>query len=290
MNRSPISLVIIAIAALWLTSTIYIVQETEKAVVLQFGKLIKAENEAGIHFKLPWPVQNVRKFDARVLTLDAPTESFLTVQQKRLDVDSFVKWRVVDPEIYYRRTGGDEQTTESRLASRVNDGLRNEFGVRTLHEVVSGERDQLMAKLTKDLNERSSEELGIEIIDVRVKRIDLPETISETVYSRMRADRVKLATEYRSEGREAAEEIRATADKEKVVIESDAYRMSEKIRGEGDAQAASIYASAYQKDPEFYAFVRSLNAYKESFANKGDVIVVEPDSDFFRYLKDRNGK
>lgn len=290
MKLTPMKLAIALIVVLWASSSFYIVKETEKAVVLQFGELLGGNSIPGIHVKAPWPIQNVKIFDARVLTLDAPTESFLTVQQKRLDVDSFVKWRIVDPEIYYRKISGDTSTAMNRLGDRVNNGLRNEFGNRTLHEVVSGERDELMHKLTDDLNVRSKQELGIEVIDVRIKRVDLPNTVSEPVYKRMRADREKLARQYRSEGNELSEEIRATADKERTVILADAYREAEILKGEGDAEATRIYADAYKQDPEFYAFTRSLRAYRESFSNKGDILLVEPDNDFFRYLGNQKGE
>ncbi|MCL4168556.1 UNVERIFIED_CONTAM: hypothetical protein GTU68_024229 [Idotea baltica] len=288
MKFTPIKLLLLLIVLFWASSSLYIVQETQKAVVLQFGELLEGNIEPGLHVKRPWPLQDIIKFDARVLTLDAPAESFFTKQQKRLDVDSFVKWRIVDPEIYYRKISGS--TVANLLGNRVNAGLRDEFGSRTLHEVVSGERDQLMHKLTDDLNVSSKKELGIEIIDVRIKRVDLPSTVSDPVYKRMRADREKLARQYRSEGKELSQEIKATANKERTVILAEAYRKSEILKGEGDAEAARTYAEAYKQDPEFYAFTRSLRAYREAFSNKGDILLVEPDNDFFRYLNSQEGK
>ena len=206
------------------------------------------------------------------------------MQKKRLKVDSFAKWRIDNVETYYRATGGSEVVANSRLEARINDGLRNKFGTRTLHEVVSGQRDELMHELTDELNEAVKSSLGIEVVDVRVKRIDLPKEVSDSVFNRMEAEREKKAREYRAKGGEQAERIRAEADREKVIIEAQAYRDGEKLRGEGDAQAAAIYADAYSQDPEFFAFTRSLEAYRSSFAGKQDMIVVKPDGEFFRYL------
>lgn len=281
-----IGLVVIALLA---SVTLYRVNEKERAVQLRFGALISDDIQPGLHWKIPF-VDDIRKFDARVLTVDAAPESFYTVQKKRLIVDSYAKYRVSDVGTYYRATGGDEFTARNRLAARVNDGLRNEFGTRTLNEVVSGERDVLMEKLTQELNISVRESLGIEVLDVRVKRIDLPAEISGDVYRRMRAEREKLAREFRSQGEEEATKIRADADRQKVLIEAEAYRESEEIRGQGDAEAASVYAEAYNQDPEFFAFTRSLEAYKQSFGTREDLLLIEPDSDFFRYLKQPQGE
>ncbi len=271
-----------------LSGSVYVVKETERAVVLRFGKLANADVEPGLHVKLPF-ADDVRKFEGRILTVDATPENFYTIQKKRLIVDSFAKWRIANVETYYRATGGNEQVAQSRLTARINDGLRNKFGTRTLHEVVSGQRDELMHELTEELNNAVSSSLGIEVVDVRVKRIDLPEEVSDSVFNRMAAEREKKAREYRAKGMEQAEKIRAEADREKVVIESLAYRDGEKLRGEGDAEAAGIYASAYNQDAEFYAFMRSLEAYKQSFSGKQDMIVIEPDGEFFRYLRKSSG-
>ncbi len=287
-TKSLIGLVFAAIVVIIANLSIYIVPEFQKAVVLRFGKLQEVHPETGLNFKLPL-ADEVRLFDARILTLDAPVESYFTVQSKRLDVDSYAKWRVSDPALYYTSTGGSVEVAKRRLTVRISDGLRNEFGKRTLHEVVSGERDELMTSLTQIINKTVGNELGIEVVDIRVKRIDLPQNVQQSVYDRMAADREKEAREYRSKGKEQAEIIRADADRQKTVIEAEAYRDAELLRGEGDAKAASLYASAYSKDPEFYSFVRSLTAYKETFQNKGDIMLIDPDSDFFRYLKDSQG-
>jgi membrane protease subunit HflC len=252
---------------------------------LRFVRLIESDVRPCLHVKLPL-ADDIRKFDGRVLTLDANPESFLTVQKKRLIVDSFAKWRIADVDTYYKATGGNEAQAMNRLAKRVNDGLRNEFGSRTLNEVVSGERDQLMQDIKDGLNERVRESLGVEIVDVRVKRIDLPPEVSNAVFRRMKAEREKEARELRSKGKEEAEKIRSSAEREKTIIEATAYSESEQLRGQGDAQASATYANAFSKDAEFYAFVRSLNAYRSSFSNKGDIMLVDPQSDFFKYLND----
>ena len=220
--------------------------------------------------------------------MDATPASFFTVEKKRLIVDSYAKWKIADVETYYKATGGVERVSENRLARRVNDGLRNQFGTRTLREVVSGERDILMQNITEDLNSTVLAELGIQVVDVRVKRIDLPDEVSNQVYRRMTAERNKEAQELRSTGKERAEKIRASADRERTIELANAYRDAEKIRGEGDAEAARIYADAYERDPEFYSFMRSLTAYKSAFSNKGDIMLVEPDSDFFKYLNQQD--
>lgn len=266
-------------------SSLFVVKETERAVKLRFGRLVESDIQPGLGWKYPW-ADEVRKFDSRILTLDAPPESFLTVQKKRLIVDSFAKWRIADVDTYYKATGGNEDQAMNRLAKRVNDGLRNEFGTRTLHEVVSGERDQLMQSIQEGLNRHTRESLGVEVVDVRVKRIDLPPEVSDAVFRRMKAEREKEARELRSQGLEEAEKIRSSAEREKTILEATAFSESELIRGEGDAQAAATYAAAYNKDPEFYSFVRSLNAYRQSFKTKGDILLVDPQSDFFKYLND----
>jgi membrane protease subunit HflC len=207
-----------------------------------------------------------------------------------LVVDSYIKWRIKDVDTYYRTTSGDERLAEDRLNQRVADGLRNQFGRRTLHDVVSGQRDELMAELKTTLNESANTLLGIEVVDIRVKRIDFPPEVSQSVFARMAADREKEAREYRAQGKEQSEVIKADADRQRVVLEANAFRDAERLRGEGDAKAAAIYATAYNKDPEFYAFTRSLNAYKKSFSGKEDLMVLDPKSDFFRYLNDPQGK
>ncbi|HEY7886142.1 MAG TPA: protease modulator HflC [Cellvibrionaceae bacterium] len=287
--KGLIGLIVLVVILFTGASSVYIVNEFERAVVLRFGSLIEVDVEPGIHVKLPF-ADVVRKFDGRVLTADARPESFFTIENKRLTVDSFAKWRIRDVDVYYRATGGDEALAADRLGQRINDGLRSQFGSRTLHEVVSGERDALMTNLTESLNTTALDQLGVEVIDIRVKRIDLPADVSQSVYDRMAADRQKEASEHRAKGREQAEVIRADADRQVAVLEANAYRDAELVRGDGDAQAASIYAGAYNKDPEFYAFVRSLTAYRTTFANKDDLMVVDPSSEFFRYLGQPSGK
>ena len=289
MNNLLKTLGLIVFVLFAVNSTLFVVSEFERGIKLRFGELIEADIQPGLHVKLPF-VDNVRIFDARILSVDAQPASFFTIEKKRLIVDSYAKWRIANVEAYYKATGGVESVARNRLANRVNTGLRNQFGTRTLHEVVSGERDLLMENITSDLNQSVLEELGIEVIDVRVKRIDLPQEVSGPVYRRMTAEREKEARELRSTGKERAEKIRASADRERTIELANAYRDAEQVRGEGDAEAASIYAQAYEKDPEFYAFVCSLNAYKQSFASKGDIMLVEPDGDFFKYLKQQTVK
>src|SRR5690606_21236981 len=289
MGNKGLSFVIGGILVLLLLSnTLYIVSEIERAVLLRFGEVVNPNVSVGLHAKLPWADQ-VRKFDGRVITLDAVPERFLTVEKKPLDVDFYAKWRIKDTSKFYTSTGGDEATAQSRLTQRIKTGLRNQFGERTMHEVVSGSRDQMMVDLTKQLNEIAQSEFGIEVVDVRVKRIDLPESVSQKVFDRMASERAREAREYRSTGAEQAEFIRAAADREKVVLEAKAYRDAERIKGEGDAKAAAIYSAAYGKDPEFYSFVRSLNAYRNSFDSRSDVLLVDPKDDFYKYLNSPRG-
>lgn len=290
MNQKLSTVLIgLALVVMLANSSLYVVKETEKAVKLRFGRIVEADLAPGLYWKIPF-AEDVHKFDSRILTYDAEPESFLTAEKKRLIVDAFAKWRIVDVATYYKATGGEETIAHSRLADRVNDGLRNQFGTRTLHEAVSGERDQLMANIARDLNDRVRESLGIEVIDVRVKRIDLPPEVSEQVFRRMKAEREKEARELRSKGMEAAERIRADADRQETIIAANAYREAEQTRGAGDGEASAVYAAAYARNPEFYAFSRSLNAYGKAFANKEDLMLIEPDSDFFRYLKRKGGK
>ena len=282
---ATILLLLIVVAS----NALYVISEVERGVALRFGEMIQADIKPGLHMKTPF-IDNIRRFDARILTVDAQPASFFTVENKRLIVDSYAKWRISDVEAYYKATGGSERTAESRLANRINAGLRDQFGTLTLQEVVSGERDALMKNITDSLNNTVLQELGVEIVDVRVKRIDLPPEVSNQVYRRMTAERNKEAQELRSTGKEKAEKIRASADRERTIELANAYRDAEELRGQGDADAARIYAEAYEQDPEFYAFVRSLNAYKSSFSNKGDILLVEPDSDFFKYLNQQKGQ
>ena len=282
-GKSGFVLIIAIIALLAVSSSVYVVNETERAVKLKFGEVVNADVPPGLHFKVPF-MHKIRKFDARLLTLDARPERFLTLEKKSLVIDSYAKWRIVDVQKYYTATNGEEMRTQALLAQRINDGLRNEVGERDMHEVVSGRRDELMETLARKMNKVSLGELGIEIVDIRVKQVDLPQDVRQSVFDRMNTEREREAREHRSRGQELAEGIRATADREKVVIESDAYRQAEILKGEGDAEASGIYAEAYQKDAEFYAFWRSLKAYEESFSSKSDILLLKPDSDFFKYI------
>ena len=283
--KNFLSLGFLFLAAVIVSNTLFVVKETERAVMLQFGELVNSDIASGLHVKIPW-VNTVRKFDARIQTEDATPQRFLTLEQKALDVDSYAKWRIVDVGQFYVSTRGNVATAGSLLAQRINDGLRDQIGARTLIEVVAGERDQLMLDLTEELNEATASDIGIEVIDVRVKRIDLPDDVRSSVYDRMITERNREAQEIRSRGDELAIGIRADADRQVVIYEAEAYRDAERIRGEGDAEATSIYADAYTKDEEFYAFTRSLNAYRETFSTKNDVLLLDPDSDYFKYLKD----
>lgn len=287
-NRSIFSLIGLVVLIVIGANTFYIVNEYERAVVLRFGAMVNPNVDPGLHVKFPL-ADKVRIFDGRILTADAQAESFYTVENKRLIVDSYAKWQIKDVETYYKATGGNEAVADARLASRIADGLRNQVGRRTLHEVVSGERDALMAELTTSLNTVALDQLGVELIDIRVKRIDLPEDVSQSVFDRMATAREEEAREYRATGREQAEVIRADADRQRAVLIANAYRDAELLRGEGDATAAATFAEAYGKDPDFYAFVRSLNAYRSAFSSKDDLMVVDPSSDFFRFLTDPSG-
>lgn len=283
MNKLHIVLAGLVFVVFALSSTLFVVKETERAVKLQFGEVVEADIRPGLHWRVP-VMHKIRKFDARILTMDANPVRFLTLDKKSLIIDSFAKWRIVDVERYYTATNGEEARTYALLSQRINDGLRNEVGVRDMHEVVSGRRDELMEDLTAKLNALALKELGVEVVDIRVKQVDLPTDVRHSVYDRMKTERQQEAREHRARGKELAEGIKASADREKVIIESSAYSQAEKTRGEADAQAAAIYAEAYNQDREFYAFWRSLNAYQQSFSDKSDVLLIKPDSDFFRYL------
>ena len=284
MKRSSIIISALSlIAVIIISQSIYVVSEIERAVKLRFGEIVEFDVQPGLHFK--WPIINtIKYFDGRILTLDAVPQRYLTSEKKALMVDSFIKWRIKDVAKYFTTTGGDEERAKRLLSQRVDTGLRNEFGIRTVKEVVSGERDQLMNSLATSLDKIAQQELGVEVIDLRVKKIDLPFEVSDSVYNRMRTERERLARELRAQGNEVAEKIRATADKDKTIILADAYREAEETRGLGDAKATATYAEAYTKDPEFYDFTRSLKAYQATFQSKGDILIIDPDSDFFKYL------
>ena len=267
-----------------LATSIFTVDQRQHAIVFQLGEVREVIAEPGLYFK--WPlIQNVRYFDKRILTLDsAEPERFITSEKKNVLVDSFVKWRIIDPRLYYISVAGDEARAKTRLSQTVNAGLREEFGKRTVHDVVSGERDKIMEQMRQkaDLDARK---IGVQIIDVRVKRVDLPAEVSDSVYRRMEAERKRVANELRSEGAAEAEKIRADADRQREVIVAEAYREAQKVKGEGDAKAAATYAQAFNQNPEFYAFYRSLEAYRGSFKGKSDILVIEPNSDFFKYMR-----
>ena len=286
------SKIFIPVAALLLGLIVYAatftVNQWELALKLRLGEIVDSDYTPGLHFMVP-VLNNVKKFDGRILTLDTRPERFLTVEKKDVIVDSYAKWRISNVAQYFRSTGGNEDRTASLLAERINTSLRDEFGKRTIQEVVSGERTEIMDRLTKDSDEKANE-LGVEIVDVRVKRIDLPPEVSESVYGRMRAERERVARDLRAKGSEAAERIRSDADRQHTVILADAYRQAEELRGEGDAKAAEVFAKAYNQDAEFYSFYRSLNAYRNSFSGSGsDLMVLKPDTEFFRYFNSKTG-
>ena len=264
--------------------SIFTVDQRQHAIIFQLGEVKEVITEPGLYVK--WPmIQNVRYFDKRILTLDSTEpERFITSEKKNVLVDSFVKWKITDPQLYYISVDGDEARARTRLSQTVNAGLREEFGKHTVHDVVSGERDKIMEQMREnaDLDARK---IGVQIVDVRVKRVDLPTEVSESVYRRMEAERKRVANELRSEGSAEAEKIRADADRQREVIVAEAYRDAQKAKGDGDAKAAATYAAAFNQSPEFYAFYRSLEAYRSSFKGRNDVIVVEPNSDFFKYMR-----
>jgi len=274
----------VIVLLLILGMSMFVVDQRQNAIVFRLGEVVSIKKDPGLYFKVPL-LDNVRFFDVRILTIDtAEPERFLTSEKKNVLVDLFVKWRITDVRSYYTSVAGDEMRAQTRLLQTINDGLRAEFGNRTVHDVVSGERDKIMELMRNKANEDASK-IGVEVLDVRLKRVDLPQEVSESVYRRMEAERKRVANELRSTGFAESEKIRADADKQKEVILAEAYRDAQRIKGEGDAKASAIYAKAYEINPEFYAFYRSLEAYRASFRNKGDVLVLEPNSDFFKYMK-----
>lgn len=281
--------VLIGIAALvaFIMSAMFTVSERERAVMFQFGEIIRDDFKPGLYFKIPL-IQNVRKFDARVLTLDSEPEEYLTSEKKNVLVDSFVKWRIENVARYFTATGGEVTNANQRLAELIKNGLRDEFGKRTIQEVISGERAQIMDLLTVQAN-KLVKELGIQVVDVRILRIEYAASISNSVYQRMEAERQRVAKDLRSRGAEAAEKIRADADRQRTVILAEAYRDAESTRGEGDAISSEIYAKAFSRNSEFYSFYRSLTAYKKTFGERSDIIVLKPDSEFFKYFNSAKG-
>jgi len=282
--KSQTVLAIIVVLFLLVSSSLYIVDQRQKAIVFQLGEVVSVKESPGLYFKIPM-VQNVRFFDSRILTMDAEEpDRFITSEKKNVLVDLFVKWRIVDVKQYYISVRGDEALARVRLAQTVNSSLRDEFGNRTVHEVVSGQRDKIM-EIMRQKADADARNIGVEVVDVRLKRVDLPKEVSESVYRRMEAERKRVANELRSTGFADSEKIRSNADRQREVIMAKAYRDAQKTKGEGDAKATEIYAEAFQKNPEFYSFYRSLEAYKQSFQNKSDMMVLEPNSEFFKYLK-----
>lgn len=289
MNNIGAWLLGLIVALLLLSLSAFSVDEREYALVFRLGEIISVKKEPGLYFKVPM-VDNVRYYDKRILTLNwVEPDRFLTSEKKNVLVDSFVKWRIIDPVRYFVSVSGDELQAERRLSQTVNDGLRAEFGKRTVHDVISGERSQIM-DILRQRADRDARQIGIQVLDVRVKRVDLPQEVSESVYQRMEAERKRVANELRSQGAAAAEKIRADADRQRVIIIAEAYREAQRLKGQGDAEAAEIYAKAYGKSPEFYSFYRSLNAYRNSLDDKSDIMVLDPNSDFFKYLRTPGGK
>jgi len=282
-----ILIILVVVAVIVGRMSMFVVDEREHALKLQFREIVAEDYEAGLHFKLPI-AQEVLKFPDRILTYEDSEEKFLTGEKKNLIVDYFVTWRITDPGQYYRSVNGNESLAQERLAAIVKEGIKAAISRRTVQEVVSAERSELMDQMLVAARSRSPE-LGIEVVDVRVKRIDLSEEVSDSVYRRMREERRRTATELRAEGNEEAQRIEAEAERLRTVILAEAYRDSERIRGTGDASAADIYAQAFTQDPDFYAFYRSMAAYRESIGGSQDVLVLQPDSDFFKYLQSQSG-
>lgn len=278
----------VPVLALIIWASVFTVDERQRAILFKFGEILASDFEPGLHFKMP-VINNVRKFDSRILTIDQQPERFLTAEKKDLIVDSFVKWRIADVEQYFKTTQGDEAQAGRLLYQNINNGLRDEFGKRTVQEVIAGDRTEIMRIMTAEATEKAKT-LGIEVIDVRIKKIDLPARVSDSVYRRMRAERERVARDFRSKGAEAAERIRADADRQRSVILAEAYRDSEIVRGEGDSKATDVYAEAFSKNEDFFRFHRSVNAYKNNFSTAEDIILLEPDSEFFRYFSDSRGK
>ncbi len=282
------ALIVLVVVAFIGLNSIFTVSEREYAVKFRLGEIIRADYEPGLHFKLPF-INNVRKFDRRILTFDSPPERYLTSELKNVRVDSFIKWRIIDPAQFFRSMAGDELQASQRLGQVVRDGLRGEFGRRTIQDVVSGERVDIMNIITAQAN-TVAQDFGIEVVDVRIKRIDLPAEVSVSVYRRMEAERARVAADLRARGAEAAERIRADADRQREVLLAEARRDADVIRGQGDAEATRIYSAAFGQDRNFYNFVRSLEAYRSSFDSKDDILVIEPDSEFFRFFRSQSGQ
>lgn len=284
--RGRLGGVVVALIALVVLATLslFVVDQRQNAIVFRLGEIVDIKTSPGLYVKLPI-VDNVRYFDTRILTLDtAEPERFITSEKKNVLVDLFVKWRIVDVRQYYISVGGDEARAVTRLSQTINASLRDEFGNRTVHDVVSGERDVIM-DLMRDKANEDAKKIGVQVLDVRLKRVDLPQEVSESVYRRMEAERKRVANELRSTGAAESEKIRADADRQREIIIAEAYSEAQRIKGEGDAKAAAIYARAYEQNPEFYSFYRSLEAYREGLRSRNDVLVLDPSSEFFKYLR-----
>lgn len=279
------SIILVVVLVLLGINSAFVVSEGQNAMLLQFGRIVRADYKPGLHFKVPL-LQEVMQFDNRILELDAPPERYFTSEKKSVNVDFYVKWRIADNAAYYRATSGDQTQAVQRLTPIVKDGLRFEFNSRTLQELIAGGRKDITVRVRQLTDASARKNLGIAVVDVRIKRIDLPDEVSESVYKRMRAERMQLANELRYTGQEAAEKIQANADRQGQVLRADAERDAAKVRGDGDAQAAAIYAQAYGQDPEFFAFNRSMAAYRKSFADGKGVLVLKPDVEFLRYFND----
>ncbi len=271
------------------SSSMYTVDQRQSAIVLQLGEIVSIKKEPGLYFKIPL-IQNIHYFDTRILTFESPEpERYITSEKKNVLVDSFVKWRIVDPKQYYISTGGDETRAQLRLSQTINSSLRDEIGTRTVHDVISGQRDMIVG-LMRDKADVDARKIGVQVVDVRLKRVDLPQQVSDSVYRRMQAERKRVANELRSTGAAESEQIRADADRQRQVIIAEAYREAQKVKGEGDAAATAIYAKAFSGNPEFYAFYRSLEAYRKSFNGQNSTLVLEPNSEFFKYFRNPGDK
>ena len=283
---------LIAIAVLILgiigSASLFTVSEIEAAILFKWGKIERSDYQPGLHFKIPF-VNNVRKFDNRIQTFDAKPEDYLTEEKKIVVVDSFIQWKIEDVEDFYVSMRGDMEIAQERIATIVKEGLRNEFGRRSMHEVISGERDIIMDDINKSAN-KNVKNFGVRIVDVRIKRIEFPPKVSDKIFRRMETERSRIAKELRAQGNESAARITAEADRQVTILKADAYKEAEQVRGEADAKAADIYALAYGKNKEFFTFYRSLNAYQNTFGSASDIMVIEPDSDFFDYFKNVQGK
>ena len=286
MNQAKLIIMVVIVAAILMgiRSFTFTVDQWEKAIVVRFGDVIHYEDAPGLHFKTP-VIDTVYKLNGRILTLDAEPQRFLTLEKKNVIVDWFVKWRIADPLTYWTALGGQEQAARGRLEQRVRSDLLNEFGKRTVHDAVSGDREEIM-RIVSAGADKEARALGIEVVDIRIKRVDLDEKVSESVYQRMVAERARIAKEFRARGAEEAEKIRADAERRREILLAEAYGKAERIRGEGDGTATAIYAEAYGDDPEFYALYRSLNAYRQSFSSKDDILIIDPSAEFFKFLKD----